>query len=227
MTYYIDFMIKKFDAIEYLVRKYVDDGEHATIPIILKNKNDFFNIYDPTHTSVSQDVYHYLDKCSYNIPPKYKIIIDVVCNDMDDITKVKIQEATRNHYGVKVFDNNIDLKTNNKKAAILSVIGVIIILFVYLGAHIDVNGMVADTTMSVLREVMLLNGWVFLWFAAENIVFDREKLREQKRDNVQMMNADFIFENEKEYYKILKEEEKEVVEEKEEYEEIRDSFLDL
>ena len=37
-------MVKKFDAIDYLVKKYVDDGENATIPIILNEKKDFFVI---------------------------------------------------------------------------------------------------------------------------------------------------------------------------------------
>ncbi len=219
-------MQKKFDAIEYLVKKYVDDGEHATIPIILEEKRDFFNRFDPTDTSISPEIYQYLDKCSYNIPPQYKIIIDVVCNDMDDITKVKIQEAIRNHYGVKVFDNNIDMRANNKKAGVLLVLGFIFVLFAYLGPADNEVGRVALTTMNVFRELILVTSWVFLWYAVENLTFGRRELRECRRDNIQMMNAKFIFENEKEYYKILEQEEKEVVEEKEEYEEIRDSFLE-
>ena len=220
-------MLKKFDAVEYLVKKYVDDGENATIPLILKNKNDFFNSFDPTRTSMSPEVYRYLDKCSYNIPAEYKIVIDVVCNDMDEDTKIQIQDATRNHYGVKVFDNNIDIKANNRKAVVLGIMGTIFVLAVYAGdALSNIANAIAGTTIDVLREILMVTGWVFIWSAVENIIFDRRELREHRRDNIQMLNADFIFENEKQYYKILKEEQSEDVENNEEYEEIRESFLE-
>ena len=220
-------MRKDYDAIEYLVKKYVDDGEHATIPLWLENKEEFFNPYDPTDTSINPDISSYLDKCSYNIPAQYKIRLDIVCNDLDDESKSKMKEAIINHFGVKVFDNNIDLKALNRKNATLTVMGLVFLFIVYLGeVLIPTVNKFADTTWGIIREVMLVTGWVFIWYVVENIIFDRKKLLEKRRDNLQMLNAIFLFENEQEYYKILKEEQKEDVEEKEEYEEIRDSFLD-
>ena len=219
-------MQKDFDAINYLVKKYVDDGEHATIPLILKTKTDFFNKYDPTHTSISPDVYNYLDKCSYNIPANYKIRIDVVCNDMDDETKNDIEEAVRNHYGLKVFDNNIDIKASNRKASVMAAFGIIFVIFAYMWDNIGLVNQIVGTAMNVLKEVLIVTGWVFIWSSIEKVTFDRRELAERRRDNIQMLNAVFLFENEKQYYKILEEEEKEKVEENEEYEEIRDSFLE-
>ncbi len=219
-------MLKKFDAIDYLVKKYVDDGKHATIPIILEDKNDFFNKYDPTDTSLAPDVSEYLDKCSYNIPAQYKIRIDIVCNDLDQEYKEKMKDALKNHYGVLVFDNNIDFNILYKKTIALAVIGLLFILFVYLGNLINFVNEFAGTSLDVLKEILLITGWVFLWYSVENIFFDRKKLAEKRRDNIQMMNAEVMFENENEYYKILEEEEKEDIKENEEYEEIRESFLD-
>lgn len=219
-------MQKKFDAINYLVKKYVDDGEHATIPIILNNENDFFNKLDPTFTSLSPDIYHYLDHCSYNIPAIYKIRIDIVCNVIHEDTKEKMEAAVRNHYGLKVFDNNIDLKANNKKAFLLVFLGIFFVILAYLWDNISLVNQIVGTAVDVLKEVLIVTGWVFIWSAVENITFARRELREHKRDNIQMLNAEFLFENEKQYYKILEEEEKEKVEENEEYEEIRDSFLE-
>ena len=219
-------MLKKFDAIDYLVKKYVDDGEHATIPVFLEDKNDFFNPYDPTDTSMSPEVYNYLDKCSYNIPAQYRIRIDIVCDNLDDETKKKMEEAVRNHYGVHVFDNNIDLYDSNKKIFGLIIIGIIFVLFVYLSDNVDVINTTAITTMGVLREILLITGWVFIWAAVEDLVFNRHKLLESRRDNIQMLNSEIMFETEKEYYKILEEEEKEDIKKNEEYEEIRESFLE-
>lgn len=214
-------MLKKFDAIEYLVKKYVDDGDYATIPIILKDKMDFFNSLDPTKTSLATRVYEYLDKCSYNIPIQYKIRIKVVCDNVDEDTKCKMQDAVRNHYGVKVFDNNIDLRANNKKALLLAFLGTIFLLFVYLGKGIDPTNMVAGTTVDVLREILLVTGWVFVWSSVENIFFSRRKIREHKRDNIQMLNAEILTENEIDYFKKLEEERVNKVKENKE---IRDTF---
>ena len=219
-------MLKKFDAIEYLVKKYVDDGEHATIPVYLENKDDFFNRFDPTDTSLAPDIYNYLDKCSYNIPVQYKIRIDIVCNDLDKETEIKMQDAVKHHYGLKVFDNNIDLKTNFKKAILLSILGLIFLAIVYLGDLIHPVNAVAGTAIGVIREILVVTGWVFEWYAIERATFDRHDLLELKKDNVQMFNAKFIFENENEYYKILEKEQAENVSQNDEYEEIRESFLE-
>ncbi len=219
-------MLKKFDAIEYLVKKYVDDGEHATIPVYLENKDEFFNKFDPTDTSLAPEIYNYLDKCSYNIPIQYKIRIDIVCNDLDKATQVKMQDAVKNHYGVKVFDNNIDLKINNRKTLLLAIAGFLFLLFVYIGDAINPFDSAVGTAMGVFREILVVTGWVFAWYAVENVIFDRREILERRKDNVQMFNAKFLFENENEYYKILEKEQTEDVVEDEEYEEIRDSFLE-
>ncbi len=219
-------MLKKFDAIEYLVKKYVDDEELATIPIIFKDSKKMFNEYDPTQTSLSPDVYTYLDKCSYNLPVNYKIRIDVVCDNIDAQTKEKFSDAVKHHYGLKVFDNNLDLKINTRKTLFLGVLGILFVLFVYLGDYINGINEISSPPINVLREILMVTGWVFAWYAVENIIFDRRELLTRRNENIQMFNAGFIFETEKEYYKILKQEEAEVVEENEDYEEIRESFLD-
>ena len=219
-------MLKKFDAIEYLVKKYVDDEELATIPIIFKDSSEMFNRYDPTRTSLAPEVYEYLDKCSYNLPIIYKIRIDVVCDNIDETTKERFIDAVKHHYGLKVFDNNIDLKANTRKSVILGIVGLIFVSIVYLTNYINSLNSISGAPIGVLREILTVTGWVFIWTAIENITFDRRELRERKKANVQLFNAEFIFETEKEYYKILKEEQAEDVKKNEDYEEIRDSFLE-
>jgi hypothetical protein len=219
-------MPKKFDAINYLVKKYVDDEELATIPIIFKNTDEMFNKYDPTKTSLSPEVYTYLDKCSYNLPINYKIRIDVVSNNIDKETKNRFSDAVKHHYGLKVFDNNIDLKAISRKANILGAFGLLFVLFVYLGDHAKSLGGIPSTPINVLIEILTVTGWVFVWSAIESMLFDRKDLLTRRNENMQMFNAEFIFETEDEYYKILEEEQKEDVEKNEDYQEIMESFLD-
>ncbi len=193
-------MNKKFDAIDYLVKKYVDDGEHATIPIILKDKKDFYNPYDPTGTTLSKDVYEYLDKCSDNIPLQYKIRINVVCDNVTDEDKERMEKALNNHYGVSVFNNNLNIKESNRKTLIIALLGLIVILFLSWGDTINAVGDFFNITRDVFREIVTITGWVFIWAALENLVFKKRKIIEKKNDNIQMFNAQMLFETKEEYY---------------------------
>ena len=188
-------MIKKFNAVEYLVNKYVE-GEYATIPIKLENKNDFFNEHDPTQTTVAPDISDYIDKCSYNIPVRFKIKLKIICDEIDEETKTKMSNAVRNHYGLIVFDKNIDLRTNTYKTLWLLICGIVFLAFVYM---LEVNENVINLISSgesILKEVLLVTGWFFVWEAVENFVSNRRTLRVDKINNRQMLNAELIFEKE-------------------------------
>ncbi len=194
-------MIKKFDAIDYLVKKYVDDGEHATIPIILNDKSDFFNKYDPTHTTLAPDVYHYLDKCADNIPLEYKIRVEVVCDNLDEDTKIKMEKALSNNYGVNVFNNDLDLNESSRKSLVLAILGLIILWIMTLGDSLNMVGQYLKVTKEVINEIFTITGWVFIWASLENIVFKNRKIIEKKKDNIQMLNAEMTFVSKNDYYK--------------------------
>lgn len=219
-------MRNKFDAVEYLVKKYVEDGENATIPVWLDNKEEFFNKYDPTDTALSPEIYDYLDHCNNFIPFQYKIEINVVCDDLDDSNKEKMKDAIKHHYGIKMFECDIDLKNNMRKTWLLSLLGVVFVILAYALENFGVINQIAGTFMNVLEEILLITGWVFIWAAVENYVFGREELKTKKNECSQLFNATLLFENEEKYYKELKQEENEQIEKNEEYEEIRDSFLE-
>ena len=164
--------------------------------------------------------------CVNIIPLQYKIEIDVVCDNLDKKSKELMKDAIKHHYGLKMFECDIDLKNIRRKNAILIAIGTIFVIVAYLIDSFNANSLVAGTTIDILRELLLITGWVFVWSALDRMVFARKDLIDTKQESSQLFNATLYFENETEYYKELKEEEKEQVEEIKEYEEIRDSFLD-
>ena len=188
-------MIKKFDAVDYLVNKYVE-GDYAIIPIKIENKNDFFNEYDPTQTMLSPKISEYIDECSYNIPIKFKIKLKIICNELDEETKEKMCNAVRNRYALIGCDSDVDLRLNTYKTIWLLLCGIIFLGFVYM---IETNGNKInffDSGESILKEILLVTGWFFVWEAVENFVSDRRILRIDKINNRQMLNAELIFEKE-------------------------------
>lgn len=187
--------MKKFNAVEYLVDKYVE-GEYAVIPVKLEDKNDFFDEYDPTQTKLSPEVASYIDACSYNIPIKFKIKLNIICEELDEETKEKMQNAVKNHYGLIVFDKNLDLRTNTYKTLWLLLCGIVFLAIVYLMEYSTTKLSILVSGESILREVLLVTGWFFVWEAVENFVSNRKKLRVDKTNNKQMFNAEVIFEKE-------------------------------
>ena len=188
-------MIKKFNAVEYLVDKYVE-GEYAIIPIKLEDKNDFFNQYDPTQTTLAPEISDYIDKCSYNIPIRFKIKLKIICNNIDEETKEKMRNAVRNHYGLIVFDKNLDLRTNTYKTLWLLLWGILFLAFVYLMDNNISNSILANSGETIIKEILLVTGWFFVWEAVENFVSARRNLRVDKINNRQMLNAELIFSKE-------------------------------
>ena len=55
---------------------------------------------------------------------------------------------------------------------------------------------------SILKEIILVAGWFFVWDAVENFVSNRRALRIDKINNQQMLNAELIFENKMEEIKL-------------------------
>lgn len=188
-------MPKKFSAVEYLVRKYVE-GEYAIIPIKIKRAEDFFSQFDPTQTTLSTEISSYIDKCSYNIPVRFKIKLKIICKE--EISKElqeQMQNAVRNHYGLIVFDKGLDLRTNTYKSLWLLLWGIFFLGLIYfMGFEVKLTNFFSGGE-SIFKEILLVTGWFFVWEAVENFVSARRALRLDKINNQQMLNAELIFEN--------------------------------
>lgn len=171
----------RFNAKDYLKKKYIN-GEWAIIPITLKSKEEFYNKYDATRCTISTDLCKYIDSCVYNIPLKYKIKLQIECPDLTEVDKKMMIEAVKTHYGLIIYDKDIDLKTNAYKTSELMVLGLIVLAVVYMFPLI-----------SYMQEVLMIAGWFAIWEAVDNYVYDRKKLKTDKENNIQMIESRLEF----------------------------------
>lgn len=167
----------RFNAKDYLKKKYIN-GEWAIIPITLKSKEEFYNKYDATCCTISTDLCKYIDSCVYNIPLKYKIKLQIDCPDLTEKDKRTMIDAVRTHYGLIIYDKEIDLKENAYKTSELMVLGLIVLAAVYIFPLI-----------SYMQEVLMIAGWFAIWEAVDNYVYDRKKLKTDKENNIQMIEC--------------------------------------
>lgn len=171
----------RFNAKDYLKKKYIS-GEWAIVPVTLKSKEEFYNKYDATCCTISTDLCRYIDSCVYNIPLKYKIKLQIDCPDLTEEDKETMIDAVKTHYGLIIYDKEIDLKTNAYKTAELMILGLIVLAVVYIFPLI-----------SYMQEVLMIAGWFAIWEAVDNYVYDRKKLKTDKENNIQMIESKLEF----------------------------------
>lgn len=180
----------KFNAKEYLKKKFID-GDYAIIPIHLENKEDFYNQHDKSCCTISTDICRYIESCIYNIPLKYKIRLSIECpEELTQDEKDAMIQAVKAHYGLIVYDKEIDLEENHKKALVLSVCGIIILFITY---------MVFQYLSNFVAELLLIAGEIGIWEAADIYLYDRKNLIVGWEDNKQIFDCEleFINSNEK------------------------------
>ena len=196
--------IKRFNAVEYLVQKYVE-GEYAIIPVQLKNAEEFFTPQDPTQTTLNPVISSYIDRCVYNIPVRFKIKLNIISElTISEEMQIKMQNAVKNHYGLIVYDKNLDLRINTYKTLWLLFCGIFFLALVYAASlNIKLPG-IFDSGQNILKEILLVTGWFFVWEAVENFVSNRRKLSIDKLNNKQMLNSEFLFETKKVYDEIIR-----------------------
>ena len=171
----------KFNAKDYLKKKYIN-GEWAIVPITLKSKEEFYNKYDATCCTISTDLCRYIDSCVYNIPLKYKIKLQIDCPNLTEEDKKAMEKAVKTHYGLIIYDKEIDLKTNAYKTSELMILGLIVLAAVYIFPLI-----------SYMQEILMIAGWFAVWEAVDNYVYDRKKLKTDKENNIQMIESKLEF----------------------------------
>lgn len=173
----------RFNAKEYLKKKYIN-GEWAIIPITLKNKDEFYNNYDATHCTISTDLCKYIESSVYNIPLKYKIKLQINCPDLTDEDKVTMEQAVKTHYGLIIYDKELDLKTNAYKTSELLILGLIVLAVLYI---------FPDYIGPYMEEVVAIAGWFAVWEAVDNFVYDRKMLKTDRENNMQLYESKLEF----------------------------------
>lgn len=178
----------RFDANEFLNEKYIK-GKFAIIPIQVNSKDEFFDKHDPNRNTLSHDLANYIDACAYNIPIKYRLILDIKCPNLDDKGKKEIERLIRIHYGLIIHDKNLDLKINQFDVTWLFILGVVVLALAYLWS---------DNLQSFMTEILLIAGWFAIWESVDDFVIGRRKIRIDKRNNKQLFDATVQFSMEKE-----------------------------
>ncbi len=155
------------------------------IEVRVKNPYQLFDARDPApfrERDLDDDFVEYIlssiREFSFSTP--FKIIVYVEETETKDLSKNAIQEAIHSYFAYKVDLQKKDLKTFMKRAQFFLMIG-ILVLVSCVGIAQSLPLSTQPGPLGILREGIVIFGWVSIWKPIELILFDwyphYEKLR--------------------------------------------------
>lgn len=127
---------------------------------------------------------HYL---SLNKNKKIKIYINGLTNEELDI----LSKAKKHYYKARIYNAYQDLKHNNNSAISFMGIGIVILCIMITLSSLDYISF-----DDVIKEVLDIIAWVFVWEGTQLLFMERHKLRQQLIKEIRLQNAIFINKNE-------------------------------
>lgn len=177
-----------------------DQGKKAFIlDVQLEDYRDAYSSWDfsPfTNRDLDDDLTEYLLECSYEIPMKYKMVIDF--HNLNQLQDRKREE--RSIKGMQNYFNYQLRKLKNQKVRVLRdmvtfmVIGSILLL----GRFYFTEIMTDAALFSILSEGLLIGGWVMIWEMFSAWFFDMKKVNHKMKHFRRLHEAEITYSYRKE-----------------------------
>lgn len=143
------------------------------IQINLTNKTDFYDKYNKK--LVSKELINYIIESAYYF-------------DADDTIKIEITNNTKEEYVTLIreglnreYDKSITLSYKNDFTQVFYLIAGILIIFL--------STLIGGT---VLKEIVLIGGWVFIWAMVESEIFADIKNKKKRKIIRKLLDSEFI-----------------------------------
>ena len=174
--------INNYQCIE---ARYLNETKDKAIIKVLIDKNEgFYNRFDPKKTSIDDNILDYITNEAYNIPFKYKIVIEFYSDDLSEEEKNKINKIIRNYYIMKISNKDSIIKINLIKALFFMLFGVLMVIYSFLGGNF-LGG--------IYQEVISVISWVLLWEGIDILALSNSSEKIEKKNFKQLYYSEIIF----------------------------------
>jgi hypothetical protein len=155
------------------------------IEVRVKSAQQLFDSRDPApfrERDLDDDFVEYIvssaREFSYSTP--LKIVIYIEDNEAKDLPKASIREAIHSYLTYQIDLQRGNLKTFMKRSQVYLLIG-ILVLFICLTFSQRVQVPINQGPIDILREGLIIFGWVSMWKPIELILYDWYPLFEKLR----------------------------------------------
>jgi hypothetical protein len=179
------------------VSSYVDslmqeDGR-AHILVDLRHGNPIFEPYSSQH-DLSRGIFSYVEDVARYTKIVTPLSIDFVLSpDKVELEQTIINEFNGN-YVFAVDESRGEVSRCLHHAVAMLIIGAVLTsIYIGLNAAANAQGNNTSETFDVIKEIVSISGWVFVWDAVDKFFFDRPALRKAMLRNVQLSKAKINF----------------------------------
>ena len=165
-----------------------------TIPARVSHYDDFFNPMDPSPAparDLAPELVEYLNQCSDEIPYKYPIVISMqVQNDApDEHREQECRASLQTFYQHGIFVSQAGIQRKRGKA-----LKYLLISFSCLTTYIISSPWNMEAFFwSLLREAVLIGGWVFMWEAVTLNFIEMDGYYQEIRKYKRLIGAKVCF----------------------------------
>lgn len=155
----------RFDAKSYWLHHYIKN-EKAIIPIEIRRMEDLFCSYSKNKIALNSELIAYIEDITYYIPYEYSIVFEIHGIYASNDEKAFITSSMKDYFGVMVYDKQVELRYNTKKALTLLITGLVILC-----SSFFMNGV---NGIQFLKEVLSIIGTFAIWKFVDTIWLERK-----------------------------------------------------
>lgn len=155
------------------------------IEVRVKSAQQLFDARDPApfrERDLDDDFVEYIVSAvrEFSISSSLKVVIYVEESESSDLPKDSIREAIRSYFGYRIDLQRGDLKNFMKRAQLYLLIGLVILVgCISLAQSLSLPS--PPGPLGILREGIVIFGWVSIWKPIELVLFDWYPLFEKLR----------------------------------------------
>ncbi|MEI6291533.1 MAG: hypothetical protein WCP19_13975 [Chloroflexota bacterium] len=165
-----------------------------TIPTRLKVYADFFNPLDPSPApsrDLSIDLVSYFNQCSEEIFDKYPLTlsIEIQSESRDNAREAECLQSLRTFYQHEIFVMQAEIRRQRMRA-----LKYLLVSIACLSVYVISEGRALDYfPLTLLREAVLIGGWVFMWEAVTLNFIEMDSFIQKIRKHKRMISANVVF----------------------------------
>jgi hypothetical protein len=180
----------------FLEEMYPYDNESHTFTILLSIDQyaDFYNKLDPSPVplrDLAPDLVDYLNQCSTEIPNRFLLSINLAINEdmRDPQLETDCQNSLITYFKHETLREKSEIKRRRTDAA-----KYLAISFLCLVANFALNRITVTAIFwDLLREAVLIGGWVFMWEAITVLLIEVDKYVQAMKKFERLVQTKIIF----------------------------------
>lgn len=170
--------------------------KYSTINVRVKSIQQLFDLRDPSpfnERDLDPGFVQFIRSSAEDLPTSLPLQIKVTIEDEsgDSLPPQSVHKAIQTYFAQEALQKRRELKRHARKAPIYLLIGAAVLLFsITLARNLEAKE--SNTALSILKEGLVIFGWVSLWKPMEFLLFDWNPIYDSMKLNRRLERAEVV-----------------------------------